>query len=390
MSSELRCATDQALTRLRCAQCDTPICPRCMERTPVGLRCRSCGAPANSATSVRSRRGSTRALAGAVIVLVAIMVGVVVAGSFDSDQQAADGETVADAAPAEATPGLVINAALTALENDYVFPDVAEDMVQAIRANEDRGDYAGLDGEALAQRLTEDLQAVSEDKHLQVIFSPRSGPPGLPPGAGPPRPPGEADHGIARVEVLPGNVGLIEMHGFVPPTPPAKDAIAEAMTAVRSTDALIFDMRENGGGKVKTVALVLSYLLGPEPRQVTSFYDGDGDVVDEFHTSADLAGPRYGDRDVYVLTSERTFSGAEHFAYDLKHFGRATIVGEPTGGGANPTRPVRLPANFEMRLPYAQALNPTTQANWEGTGVQPDLDVPAAEALDTAIDAAQG
>lgn len=339
---------------------------------------------------MRSRPRLTRALGGAAIGLLGIVVGVVLAGSLYSDQEAADGEAVADAVGEEATAGRVIDTALTALENDYVFLDVAEDMVQAIRANEDRGDYEGLEGETLARRLTDDLQAVSGDKHLRVIFAPGAGQPGFPPGAGPPRPPGYADHGIARVEVSPGNIGMIEMHQFVPPTPPVKEAIAEAMTAVRFTDALIFDMRENGGGHPETVALVLSYLLGPEPRQVTSFYDSDGDVVDEFYTSAEVAGPRYGDKDVYVLTSEHTFSGAEHFAYDLKHFGRATIVGEPTSGGANPTRPVRLPANFEMRLPHAQGLNPTTQTNWEGTGVQPDLDVPATEALDTATGAAQG
>lgn len=158
------------------------------------------------------------------------------------------------------------------------------------------------------------------------------------------------------------------------------------MDTIHETDALIIDLRHNQGGSPDMVAHVLSYLLGPDPMPVTSMHDSDGNLVIEHSTTAQLQGPRYGQtKDVYVLTSSRTVSGGEHFAYDLKHFDRATIVGETTAGAAHPARPVRLPAGFEMRLPFAQPINPVTGTNWEGDGVEPDIAVPAGEALDTAL-----
>lgn len=289
------------------------------------------------------------------------------------------------------TRAQVIDAALAALREGYVFPDVAQEMARAVRAHQRRGDYRGLRSErAFAIQLTEDLRRVSHDEHLRVDYFPAmgaDGPPGPPPPGQPPQgpPPGPGDHGITRVERLPGNIGLIAMRGFVPPSPGARDAIAEAMDAVHPTDALIFDMRQNGGGHPDMVALVCSYLFGPEPVQLSSFYGRDGALIDEFQTSEQVQGQRYGDKDVYVLTSARTFSGGEAFAYDLKHLDRATIIGETTGGGAHPMRGMPLPGNFGISVPFARPINPVTQTNWEGTGVIPDIAVPAEDALERAL-----
>jgi C-terminal processing protease CtpA/Prc len=89
-------------------------------------------------------------------------------------------------------------------------------------------------------------------------------------------------------------------------------------------------------------------------------------------------------KDVYVLTSNRTFSGAEEFSYNLKNLKRATIIGETTGGGAHPGGMVRLHEHFGMFIPRGRAINPITKTNWEGTGVKPDVEVPAAQALHVA------
>src|SRR5262249_45026855 len=98
----------------------------------------------------------------------------------------------------------------------------------------------------------------------------------------------------------------------------------------------------------------------------------------------DVPGKRFGDsKPVYVLTSARTFSGAEEFSYNLKNLKRATIVGEQTGGGAHPTYGFRIDSHFEIRVPFARAINPISKTNWEGTGVTPDVRVPAPQALDT-------
>jgi retinol-binding protein 3 len=87
---------------------------------------------------------------------------------------------------------------------------------------------------------------------------------------------------------------------------------------------------------------------------------------------------------MYVLTSGRTFSAGEEFAYDLQAWQRAMIVGEVTGGGANPGALVPLTDGFAAFIPFAQAINPVTGTNWEGSGVQPDVSAPEREALATA------
>jgi Peptidase family S41 len=87
------------------------------------------------------------------------------------------------------------------------------------------------------------------------------------------------------------------------------------------------------------------------------------------------------DQEVYVLASKRTFSGAEEFCYNLKQLKQATIVGETTGGGAHPVAGQRIDDHFMIGVPFARAINPISKTNWEGTGVEPDVKVPASEAL---------
>ncbi len=87
---------------------------------------------------------------------------------------------------------------------------------------------------------------------------------------------------------------------------------------------------------------------------------------------------------MYVLTSNRTFSAAEEFSYNLKNLERATLVGETTGGGAHPGGPLIATDRYQVWVPTGRAINPITNTNWEGTGVSPHVAVPQAEALDRA------
>jgi len=68
----------------------------------------------------------------------------------------------------------------------------------------------------------------------------------------------------------------------------------------------------------------------------------------------------------------------------MKNLKRATLVGETTGGGANPGGPVRLTEHFDVFIPAGRAISPITKTNWEGTGVKPDVEVPKELALKTA------
>jgi C-terminal processing protease CtpA/Prc len=132
------------------------------------------------------------------------------------------------------------------------------------------------------------------------------------------------------------------------------------------------------------VQLLCSYLFGGEPVHLNDLYFRPRDETHQFWTIPYLPGKRYLDKEVYVLTSNRTFSAAEEFTYNLKNLKRATIVGETTGGGANPGGSERVGEHFELFVPSGRAINPVSKTNWEGTGVEPDVKSSADDALSTA------
>lgn len=286
-----------------------------------------------------------------------------------------------------ATRDSVIKSVLDELDRGYVFPEKAAEMRKAIVAKQGAGTYDALArGPELAVALTRDLQAISHDKHLRVRYNDGSQSPER--GAPPPRQ--ERGGAIGKVEVMAGNVGYVELLSFGFQPAEIADAVASAMTRVADTDALILDVRTNGGGSPDAVRLVSSYLFGTKPVHLNSLYFRPADETTHFYTMATVAGKRFGpDKPVYVLTSRRTFSAAEEFAYNLQSLKRATIVGDTTGGGAHPGGMRRLPAGFAVFVPSGRAINPITQTNWEGTGVRPTIAVPSDSALDVALAAAR-
>jgi C-terminal processing protease CtpA/Prc len=285
----------------------------------------------------------------------------------------------------------IIDAVSKRLNDSYIFPEVAKKMEEALRERARLKEYDQVtSAAAFARKLTEDLQAVSRDKHLRVSYSAeaiperqRRGEPTAEERANFRRFGQRINFGFERVERLPGNVGYIDLRGFFDPEA-GKETVAAAMSFVSNTDALIFDLRQNGGGDPAMVALICSYLFGAEPVHLNDLHWREGNRVEEFWTKPQGLGPRYEGKDIYVLTSNRTFSGAEEFSYNLKNLKRAVIVGETTGGGANPGGGFRVNAHFGMFVPTGYAWSPITKTNWEGTGVKPDVDVPKEQALKTA------
>jgi hypothetical protein len=284
-----------------------------------------------------------------------------------------------------------IEAILAELEDRYVFPDVARKMRQAVEARREGKEYDAVQtGQELAEKLTAHLQEVAKDKHLRVMCSTEklTGPPkgekAGPKGVERMREAGrKMNGGYRRVERLPGNVGLLEVEGFMHPDVAAEPAAA-AMNFLANTDALIIDVRSNGGGGPQSVALLCSYLFDEKPVHLNSLHWRKGDRTEEFWTLKEVAGKRYLGKDVYLLTSRRTFSAGEEFVYDLQSLKRATVVGEATGGGAHPGGMVPVAEHFLVFIPTGRAINPITRTNWEGTGVKPDVPVAADKALETA------
>jgi C-terminal processing protease CtpA/Prc len=188
------------------------------------------------------------------------------------------------------------------------------------------------------------------------------------------------NHGVRRVDLMSGNVGLIELTA-IPELAAAGPTLTAAMLLVQHTAALIIDLRPTLGGSPDAVTFLASFLFADGETRLSDIVEGPTGPARQFWTADYLPGPRYLDRPVYALTGPKTFSGGESFAYDLQALGRATIVGEPTGGGAHPSQVVSLAEHIELFLPTARPVNPITGGNWEGVGVQPDIRVPVADAL---------
>src|ERR1700738_1291711 len=287
----------------------------------------------------------------------------------------------------------VIDGVETNLKEYYIEPALAQQMADALKAHSAKGDYDAIsDGDAFASRLTKDLQEVSHDKHLNVTFSPFKMPPRTEP-----TPEEEArfhrqmEHNncaFDKVEILPNNIGYVKFDGFMDASF-CGPTVNAAMGFVAHTDALIFDIRQNGGGHPAMVTLVASYLF-ERPTHLIDIYNRKEDSTTQNWTLSYLPGPRLTKQPVFVLTSKRTFSGAEEFAFDLKNQKRATIVGETTGGGAHPVSGHTVADYFMVGVPFAKSLDPVTKTNWEGSGVEPDVKVAAADALATAEKLATG
>jgi hypothetical protein len=300
-------------------------------------------------------------------------------------------QNLPDASIDQITKSTVIKNLTDELNDGYVFPETAKKMEADLRDRVKKNEYDQITtARAFAEKLTSDLQAISHDKHLRVRFSA----PVIPERKDKNEPTEEeraafdlfnrtVNYGFEKVERMQGNIGYIDLRGFMDPKE-GTDTVAAAMTFVSNTDALVFDLRQNGGGDPEMVALICSYLFGDKAVHLNDLYWRKGDKTDEFWTKPIVAGKKYGDKDVYVLTSNRTFSGAEEFANNLKTLKRATVIGETTGGGANPGSMVRLSEHFGVFVPTGRAINPITKTNWEGTGVEPDLKVPKEQALKTA------
>lgn len=273
------------------------------------------------------------------------------------------------------------------LERSYVFEDKGLAMAEALRAKAGTGAWDDLAGDALASALTDACRAIVNDKHLRVRHEDAAAPRPqnaflLDEGAAR-RQWAQRNQGFERAERLQGNVGYLEIREFVP-APLSRDTAAAAMAFLQETEALVIDLRRNGGGDPESVRFLCSYFFGPEPVHLNTLVNREMGQVEEYWTLRDLPGRRYVDKPVYVLVSPKTFSAAEECAYNLQSRERATIVGRTTGGGAHPVDRRPLGKEYSVMMPVARAENPVTKTNWEGVGVVPSVDVPEDAALERA------
>ncbi|WP_282161216.1 S41 family peptidase [Ulvibacterium marinum] len=289
----------------------------------------------------------------------------------------------------------VIDSISTILESSYVFPEVALKMTDFLKIQLQDNKYDGIkDAQEFAQKLTEDIQSVSKDLHLRVRFDPEgiarrrnaelSAEDSVALAERRLRNNRRSNYGFREAKILDGNIGYLNLTGFFGVSEEAGAAAAATMNFLSNTDALIIDLRRNGGGSPAMIQLITSYLYGPEPVHLNNFYNRADDEQTQTWTLPYVPGKRRPDVPVYVLTSSSTFSAAEEFSYNLRNQERATLIGEVTGGGAHPGGTQIATERFAIFVPDGRAINPITQTNWEGTGVEPHIKVSAKDALETA------
>ncbi len=276
----------------------------------------------------------------------------------------------------------VIERLAAELRSKYVYPEVGEEMASALEKSISSEQYDDVqDAPEFALRLSKQLLEICHDKHLRV----RAGK-ARQPGGSPGRRPVD-NHGFVKAEMLPSGIGYLKFNYFSGEKE-AQATASAAMNFLGNSNTLVFDLRDNGGGSPEMIAYLSSYLFD-EPVHLNSFYNRPTDTTTETWTQKVVPGKKFSpETQVFVLTSSYTFSGAEEFSYNLKNLKRGTIVGETTGGGAHPVMPVSLGEQMYITMPFARAINPITETNWEGVGVQPDVEVAADQALDKAIELA--
>jgi hypothetical protein len=306
-------------------------------------------------------------------------------------------------APAMAQPlsaddrNAVLKAAADLLATRYVFPDKGRALAAQLRADARADRFAGVtDPVTFAKQVTQRLRALSGDGHLGLDYSEKAVAEDAAEAEGSYNATemerwygAHINHGFEQIARLEGNIGYLDLRVFAPPAM-AGDVAAAAMTVLAQSDAVIVDLRKNGGGDGALGLLIAAYLFDGAPRPMSGTYNRPMDKLTPSLTPAWVPGRRIGpNKPVYVLTSKRTFSAAEAFAYDLQALKRVTVVGEPTGGGAHPFEYRRVHPHFMLSLAEGRSVNPITGSNWQGTGVTPDVRVPAEDALQKALELAK-
>ena len=289
---------------------------------------------------------------------------------------------------------MVVQSLSQLINDNYVFPEIAKSTEENLKSKLNKGYFDKFEtNETFAEALTESVQEINHDKHMRI----RSNQKFQAPEQSPERMIEEQldwidrsrteNAGFVTVKILDGNVGYLDLRGFagMETGKPIADAYMKLMA---KTDAIIVDLTKNGGGSPAMVQYLCSYFFN-QKLHLNSLYWREGNRTDEFWTLDEVGGIKMPDIPLFVMTSSRTFSGAEEFSYNMQTQKRATLVGQTTGGGANPGRGFNINENLTVFIPTGKAINPITNTNWEGTGVIPEIKTETDSTFDKAYELAK-
>jgi hypothetical protein len=280
----------------------------------------------------------------------------------------------------------IIASAIASIKQHHIDPLEAQRAANALLSHEQQGDDdSATSAEEFTRLATKQMREATGDHHLELLYSPRAIPERTP---GPEPPPSAVYRNEAlrvncafeQVKILPHNVGYLKLNAF-PDTSVCQATAAAAMAKLNDADALIFDLRDKGGGFPSMVSLIAAYLFD-HPEYM---YCPLENTTAESWTHSPVPGNKLANKPVYILTSSRTISAAEEFTYDLKMLKRATLVGETTAGANHAANLHAIGDNFYVATVEVRAINPYSKSNWNDTGVEPDLKVRSPDALTAAL-----
>ncbi len=282
------------------------------------------------------------------------------------------------------------------VENLYPFPDIGKRTSDAINDEYNQGKYAGYtDPHDFANRMTTDLERFSNDTHFRLMYDPE--------GAVQMKKLKDVEvaeesltarearierwnnYGFKELKILEGGIGYLDLRLFFAASYAGGVAVA-AMDFLSECNAVIIDLRYNGGGWDDMVNLLLSYFA--ESGRGVMFNVAQSTLDSSYYASSTLPyvpGERLNGVPVYVLISRGTASAAEAFAAQIKCVNsRATLVGETTAGAENPLGAVVIGDDYILDIPVWRKIYSAYDIAWEGKGVKPDVEASVLEALQAA------
>ena len=283
----------------------------------------------------------------------------------------------------------IVNSISQLLLDNYVYPDTAKLMSYFILKQLSDGKYNSInDPVKLTDVLNADIRTIIKDGHFQIIYNPILEKQLLDNNQILPTTTVQVNFrnhnsGIRSIKILNGNIGLLEMGNFVDTNYKSKEAVKSALTFLANTNAIIFDVRNNGGGSLEMVHFITSYFF-ENKIHLCDRYSRPSNKLTGYFTTPDTTEKRFLNKPVYVLTANGTGSAAEEFTYNLKVLKRATIIGQNTGGAAHGTFERSATNGVVIYIPYSRIINFVTKTDWEHSGVFPDIKVAPEKSLEIA------
>ncbi len=280
----------------------------------------------------------------------------------------------------------VVNSICNSLINNYVFPDKAKVMTDFLKQQTQNNIFRSVtDPNQFANEIQKALRSVNEDNHLRIEYNPRlekdiikflankKGSNAI--LADQIKKDEKQNFYFKKVEILPSNIGYIEFTTFAVPSPSARKTVHSAMQFISHTDGLIIDLRNNFGGNGEMLGEILSYFFPTKTYTGKTYNRIENKWTDSYiENKKEITNGLKLGMPLYILTSRRTFSAAESFAYTLQSMKKAVIIGNTSKGGAHATRSFSMGNGFVAFIPYSREENVITKTDWEGVGVIPDIE----------------